>query len=203
MKKFLIGATVSISLMITGILLNSFYRPTVDMTSLGKYYYSDNRSRIHQVKASDDNIGMKVISGDKTTLKFRLDIKDLKGAINIESIYHYRTDIGKEEMKILKTYNENELNNEEIARKLGKTVHTLKSKEIKYKWVEKPKNLIIVQDKYKDGSVVRDKVMDNGIIPLNGELSIEFRSGLQPESMNIYGEHGSGVLEVELKSIYS
>lgn len=199
MKKVYIGFAMAFLFIAGGVLISIFYKPTLNMAAMGDYYYSSDR-RMGKYMSTDTSISKKLISGDEDTLKIRFDIKNFNGNIDIEHSFYFEDEtLSKEEKEILKRYKKNK-------------EETLTSLEVNYKWIDKPKNLAVVKESHssiKEYGIVskRKPILNNGEVALNyiGSLRKNVQDGvgnINEEGLYMYGENGTGTLEIEFKSIY-
>lgn len=198
MKRFYIGFIMSFIFIVGGILVSVLYKPTVNMAAKGDYYYSAEKSIGRE--STEDGVTKKLIDGDEDTLKIRFTIKDYSGNMNIDHNFYFKDeDLSKEEKEIFKRYKLDEK-------------RTLKAVIVNYKWIDKPKNLAIVKENIFFNKIYvsiskRKLILDNGEIALNytGSLNRNVKDendNSYNDSLYIYGENGSGTLDIEYKSIY-
>ncbi|MEG0372130.1 MAG: hypothetical protein RR515_03995 [Clostridium sp.] len=209
MKKLYMGLALSATLIVSGVCYSVFRNPTIDMTKLGHHYYSYT---LHD-RDKDNDVKVKVLEGNKNKLKVRIEFKELnRGEYTTSFLDNLINDkkISLREKNMLKAYFRvpDDAKKQEDTKKPKKEEVIVKN-TITYNWVDEPRNIVVV------------KITDNIYKNQNGEFSIPTfkpfldkdkisRGGTynlyngvgQPENTAIYGIRGSGIIDIEMVSIY-
>ncbi|KMT22407.1 hypothetical protein [Clostridium cylindrosporum] len=200
MKKLYIGLGISAALIVGGIAYSAYARPTVNMATMGKYYYQKRDFR------NDLEGKANVIYGDQDKLKLKIKLDDFSGGEEVRNLIYKLKDreykFTKQEQKMFDKYMSQGADEKKEPKILLKEI-------IKYKWTN-PVNITLAKDegkkiKYRDGgdgySNLIKPILDSDRVSLSGSIVMNRKQGFN-EELFIYGVRGSGTLELEFEAVY-